>query len=706
MEETIAQWQARTPYPATLISNTSQQSAPMVLQSFTQPGRTTAYGAIYTVPLAGGTATKLTAAPGYYATPRFSPDGTHIVYRKQTGNVLLGVAHGKEPGIYTMHTDGSKVYKVRDSGTDPRFDATGTRIFFRTGGGLSKEYKSVRLDGGEERTHFNMKYANNVVPSPDGKWVAFTELFNAYIAPFPQTGKALELNKDIKGVPVAKVTRDAGTDLHWAAHGESLHWMIGPEYYTKSLTEAFAFLDGAPEKLPEPDSVGLDVGLTLDADIPAGTVAFTGARLVTMNGDEVIENGTIVIESNRIAALGAAADVSIPDDAHRVDASGKTIIPGLIDAHAHTLHFASGPSAQQSWPYYANLAYGVTTMHDPSANTEFVFRQSELVKAGEMMGPRVFSTGTILYGADGDFKAVINSLDDARSHLRRMKAVGAFSVKSYNQPRREQRQQVLKAARELDMMVVPEGGSTFIHNLTMIIDGHTGIEHNLPVAPLYNDVIELWRQTEVGYTPTLVVNFGGPSGEYWWYQHTKAWEKNRLLEVYPRPIIDARSRRPVQIPTEEYHHITVAEQTKKLVDQGNTVQIGAHGQLQGLAAHWEFWMFHQGGMTPHEALRSATLHGAQHLGMDGEIGSLEVGKLADLAVIDGNPLEDIHQTEYVDMVMVNGRLFDTHTMNQVGNHPQERAPFYWQRENVDDSMIWMPAGHVIQAGPSCSCGRN
>ena len=665
-----------------------------------------AYGAIYATPLTGGPIRKLTPEPGYYRTPRYNADGTRIVYIKQSGNILLGVAHGKETGIYHMSASGTDITRARESGSDPRFNATGDRIFFQTGGGLSKEYKSVRLDGGEERTHFNMKYARDVVPSPDGKWVAFRELFNAYIAPFPQTGGTIDLNKDIKGFPVTRITRDAGTDLHWSPNSQSLHWMIGPEYFSRDLTDAFAFLDGAPEELPKPDSTGIDINLTLESDIPAGTVAFTNTRIVTMNGDEVIEDATIVIEENKITEIGAVGDVEIPNDAYVVDASGKTIIPGLVDAHAHVLHFSSGPSAQQSWPYYANLAYGVTTVHDPSANTPFVFRQAEMVRAGEMIGPRVFSTGRILYGADGDFKAMVNSLDDARSHLRRMKAVGAISVKSYNQPRREQRQQILKAAREIEIMVVPEGGSTFFHNVNMIIDGHTGIEHNLPVAPLYRDVLEVWKHTQVGYTPTLVVNYGGPNGEYWWYQNTKVWEKERLLNVYPRPIIDARSRRPTLVPEEEYQHIWVAEQTKKLIDQGNTVQIGAHGQLQGLAAHWEFWMFEQGGMTPHEALRSATLHGAQYLGLDGDIGSLEVGKLADLVVIDGNPLEDLHQSENVDMVMVNGRLFDTHTMHQIGNHPEERKPFYWQRDGVDDRFIWLPTEHVLQAGPSCGCARH
>ena len=135
---------------------------------------------------------------------------------------------------------------------------------------------------------------------------------------------------------------------------------------------------------------------------------------------------------------------------------------------------------QQNWVLYAGLAYGVTTVHDPSNDTSEIFAASELQKAGKIVGPRIFSTGTILYGATTPFTVQIDSLDDARSHLRRLKASGAWSVKSYNQPRRDQRQQIIEAARELQMEVVPEGGSLFMHNMTMIADGHTTIEHSLP----------------------------------------------------------------------------------------------------------------------------------------------------------------------------------------------------------------------------------
>jgi imidazolonepropionase-like amidohydrolase len=451
---------------------------------------------------------------------------------------------------------------------------------------------------------------------------------------------------------------------------------LGPQYFSRDIKNSFAFVPGAPEKLPAVDSLGINIGLKLKSDIPTGKIAITGARIITMKGDEVIENGTILIEKNRISAIGK--NISIPADAKVIEAEGKTIMPGIVDVHAHLRTSPDGVSPQQDWSYYANLAYGVTTSHDPSSNTEMVFSQSEMLKAGTMVGPRVYSTGTILYGADGDFKAVINNLEDARSALRRMKAVGALSVKSYNQPRREQRQQIIQAARELQMEVVPEGGSTFFHNMTEILDGHTGIEHNIPVLPIYKDVKSLWNQSNTGYTPTLIVSYGSQSGENFWYDRTNVWENERLLTYTPRYIIDARSRRRNTSEFGDYGHIEVSKAVKQIADGGTKVNLGAHGQIQGIGAHWELWMLAQGGMTPLQAIRSATMNGAEYLGMGKEIGSLETGKLADLIVMDENPLDDIRNSEKIKFVMINGRLYDAETMNETGSREKARNKFWWQ----------------------------
>jgi imidazolonepropionase-like amidohydrolase len=251
-------------------------------------------------------------------------------------------------------------------------------------------------------------------------------------------------------------------------------------------------------------------------------------------------------------------------------------------------------------------------------------------------------------------------------------------VKSYNQPRRDARQQIVEAARELEMMVVPEGGSTFFFNMTHVLDGHTGIEHNVPVAPLYRDVLELMAASETGYTPTLLVNYAGLNAEYFFYQESKVWEHPRLRHFTPAGILDSRARRREMAAEDDYSHVETSRAAKALHDRGVSVQVGAHGQLQGLGAHWEMWALGQGGMTNQEALRAATLNGAEYLGLDGDLGSLEAGKLADILVLDANPLENLRNSERIRYVMVNGRLYDAATMAQLGNEPAPAPAPIWQ----------------------------
>jgi hypothetical protein len=265
-------------------------------------------------------------------------------------------------------------------------------------------------------------------------------------------------------------------------------------------------------------------------------------------------------------------------------------------------------------------------------------------------------------------------------HVRRQKASGAPSVKSYNQRRRDARQWILQASDAEGINVVPEGGSTLNQNLAQVIDGHTTVEHNLPLANLYDDVIRLWSQTEVGYTPTFLVSYGGLSGEFYFYEHFNVWENERLMTFTPRNGVEPRSRRRIKAAgDEDYNHIAVSRAANALNQAGVLTSIGQHGQLQGLGAHWEIWAFTQGGMSNMNAIRSATINPATMLGFDSDIGSIEESKLADLLVLGSNPLDDIHNTEDIDLVMVNGRLYDARTMNQVGNHPATRPVLAHER---------------------------
>lgn len=660
----------------------------------------------------GVTTRIISSNPGIYRTPSFSADGKQIVFQMQDGDDEMGPAMTDKPGIYTIDTDGKNLHFVSDNGQNPRFSEDGKRIYVNTGGALfgalDKSLKSYDLNGKDERIHIKGKYAGQFTLSPDSKWVAFSELHKTYVCVFTQTGKTIDLSADTKAIPATQVSRDAGYNLHWSGDSKNLHYTLGDEYFTIDLNKRFSFLQGAPDTLPPLDTAGLKIGLTIQTDAPDGAVVFENGRIITMENDRVIENGVMVVERNKITFVGSQSEYQAArfrvSNPKIIDCSGKTIMPGMIDVHAHPGNFRFGLNPQKQWEYYAQLAYGVTTQHDPSVNSEMAFSNSELIKSGRMVGPRLFSTGTILYGADGDFKAVINSLDDARSALRRTKAWGAISVKSYNQPRREQRQQVIAAARELGMLVVPEGGSFFHHNLTQVVDGHSSIEHNIPVAPLYSDVITLWGKTQTHNTPTLIVNYGGLNGEYYWYQNTEVWKKEHLLQFTPKHILDERSRHRTMAPEEEYQngHVLVSQSCKKLQDAGVDINLGAHGQLNGLGAHWELWMLQQGGMSNLQALKCATINGARHLGMDKEIGSFKVGKLADLIVLDSNPLDDIKNSESIRYVMINGRLYDASTLHEIGNYDKKHNKFWFELPGSQTSGAGMR--HTCQEA-TCVCGH-
>jgi len=644
----------------------------------------------------------VTTEKGHYVDPVFSPDGSRIVASKIGGGWLRSPLWSREQGVYSWPVRGGDATLITKSGSNPQFGADPDRLFV-TRRAPEKEADntslvSINLDDRKERTHFTSAWATDYTVAPNGEWIAFVERYNVFLAPFVDTGRAVNVGPGASNLPVKKVSSEAGEWIHFGADSSSLHWTLGPTLYTQDLEAAMQSFNGGAEEEGGPAPTSEHIGFKAEHDAPRGAVALVGGRIVTMRDgtDEIIEDGVIVVEDNRIVAVGTRDDVSIPRSAEVFDVSGQMILPGFVDTHAHGSQATSGIHPEQNWVDLARLAFGVTTIHDPSNDTNSIFGAAELAKAGEIVSPRTFSTGTILYGAAGSFKAEVDSLEDARFHIRRMKEIGAISVKSYNQPRRDQRQQVLEAAREMEMMVVPEGGSTFMHNMTMIVDGHTGVEHTLPVEIVYDDVLDLWRDTGVGYTPTLSVAYGGIPGEKYWYNHDQVWRNPRASSYIPPFVLEPRARRREKAPEEDYNHFLVARITKQVIDEGGLVQAGGHGQLNGLCTHWEMWMFVQGGMTPFEALRSGTLHGARYVGLDGDLGSIEEGKLADLIVLEAgrDPLEDIRDSEHIAFTMLNGRLYESMSMNQIWPASRSRAPLFWEQEGFQGVGMLPP----VQSG--------
>ncbi len=608
-------------------------------------------------------------APAFASAGQFlgaAPAGDFILFQRSGPDAYRGGRFAEEPGIWIApKRKGQDAARLLSrTGRKPVLSPDGQRVLIVVDEGERSALVSLDLNGQDRRVLATSEHATDFALSPDGKWLAFEELWQTYVCPMPpaQGPEPLKVGPEMKDLPVVRLSTVAGTYLSWSPDSSTVRWSLGPDLFEAKVAGLF------PVKKGEERGVGakpIRLGWTETADVPATDLWFVGATVAPMDDMTVIPDAVVHVVGNRIEAVGTRKDLEVPDGATVIDGKGMTLIPGLVDVHSHHGSAGGGVMAQRSWALSAMLAFGVTTIHDPSNDTQGFYAESEMVTAGRRLGPRMLSTGTILYGAEGDFKAVVNSYEDAREAVARTIAWGPRSVKSYQQPRRAQRQQVLKACRELGVLCMPEGGSTLSNNMTHILDGHTTVEHAIPVAPLYQPEIRLFAESGTSYTPTLVVGYGGLWGENYWYAKTKVWEDERLLRFVPRSVVDPKARRRVlATDDEEYHHVRIARTAAAIVRAGGNVEIGAHGQLQGLADHWETWMLAQGGLTAHEALRCATFGGAKALCLEKRLGSIRPGMLADLILVEGKPLEDVRDSVRIRWTMVNGRLYDARTLDQ------------------------------------------
>ena len=639
-----------------------------------------------------GRAERLTDTPAFYTSPTFTPDGESVVavrassyerrYREfdfgpvvDADLVLIPVAGGED----------MRLIRPARGLKRPHFVADDDRLYLY---GSSAGLVSMRTDGRDLESHLRAKghgtygaeekvAAFDIRLGPSAREALVSHANQLYVVRLPSPHlRNLEVDLTNPTLPVAKITDIGADDFGWSSDGKTVHWTTGDQWHRRDL-DSIAFRPPAAGDGEENQATLLAEqheavrSSTIDLYLPRhqsnGRVALVGATILTMVDDAApIRDGVVIVNDSRIEAVGTRQDIDI-DGIETIDVAGSTLLPGFIDAHAHFRPMRDILDADD-WAFLANLAFGVTTGLDVQPSTTDLLAYEDLIDAGLMLGPRALSTGPGIFN-NNEFK----SRDHARAVLARYKShYRVRNLKSYIAGSRRQRQWILQAARDLRLMPTAEGALDMKLDLTHVIDGFVGNEHNFPLTTLHDDVVRLVAESGIGYNPTLLVAFGGPAAENYFYTTEAVRDDERLNRFTPPQVLETRiNRRPWAHPSEHVFP-TLAEQARKIIRAGGRVGVGGHGQLQGLGFHWELWALKSGGLTPFEALRAATRHGAELIGVGADLGTIETGKLADLVILDGNPLADIRATRNVRYVMKNGALYDASTL--AGLWPVETPP--------------------------------
>ncbi len=673
---------------------------------------------IYSKDISSGKIAIVSDGPGVFNQAHFSPDSKLIVYagndKSESGKLYLieTAKIGNKPRL--IHESGTKIKDLAwspdgkmlailaESKKEPHLDELSI-LFLETG-----KIKVMRDKLANSKIIFSdnahLIYTNNLVEkltnsyllviatgkeskifvidhpglktndlqfsmSPDLKFLTFNYSNDLFLVPV-QDLKGLYGNNNKE-----KIIRFAcnGVDMHWEQNGKLLSWNYGNNYFSISPEKILQSIDQsqpiedkykavpfdfvASKVLPD---TSIHIDLSYEPLHQKGIQAFTNANIVTMKNRNVIKNGTIIIRDGRIAQIGNSQDISIPAYAQRIDMKGKTIIPGMFDLHCHVqrdrdIDFEEEPELK------TYFAYGVTTALDPSSSFDMA-AYMQILEAGVARGPRFYSVGRSVGPA---YNTAIANIACAEKEVKERKELGSIVIKQYKQKTREQQQWLEIACDKAGLNMTNEAGYNFLENLTMIKNGSPKVEHFefAGWGAYYKDVKYMLANCKTIYTLTSTA----------------------YLQDYYRKVYPERTQKLKNINSKEYEsaikeHYTISDvpepdntrraetDVKNLYSDSTVFAVGSHGDEPGagIKYHYELWsksIF--GGIDNYDILRMATINGAIGLGIEKDLGTLEVGKIADMVILNSDPIVDIKNTVDIKYIIKNGIIYDGQTLHIV-----------------------------------------
>ena len=564
--------------------------------------------------------------------PRFATmSKVHVTTGKQTS---ISIRLGSSVGTPTWSPDGQIIALSTLAPYSSRYREGVNRIML-----FPSEGGSERVQVAPEHWSFGVRGNDGPVWSPDGRYMALVSKGNLWLLPVDQYGNA-------DGEPI-RLTEELADAPTWSGDGKSILYMATNELKVINIED----------KVSQP--VPLD--LTWNRQHPEGTLLIHAGGLVNAVSDTLLTNMDILIEGHRIKEIAPHDDTRKAD--RFIDASDAFVMPGLIDIHVHE-GSGNGEKLGRTW-----LSWGVTTTRNPTGDPYDILNRREAIQSGQALGPRMYFTGSSIDGSRIFYGGGSTTTSERQVDLELRKAdlLDYDLIKTYVRLPDLLQKRVVEGAHRIGIPVTS-------HELYPAVGFNIdGVEHVKGTSrrgfsaklsetrQAYDDVTDLLAHSGMWFTPTTAIYLG--------YQYVLARDPSvmddpRLQELTELRYLASISASGDQIKSDQetYDQLyqNVIRMVKDVHDKGGLVVAGTDAPIipQGLGLHIELENYQDAGLTPFEVLQTATINNAKALNAESDLGTIEVGKLADLVIVEGNPLKDIRNAKKTRVVIKNGEVYE------------------------------------------------